>query len=82
MAVGVTPGGQCQKYLRERKQGQQGPHRHGTVALLEGQERRGHAHASHAGVQTNLPCNQPCQFTFHAVVLGSGIATRQERLRL
>jgi len=61
VAIGVTPSGQCQKHLRQGKQRQQQAYGQRTVPRAQRHQRRRHAHARHAGVQANVPGNQPGQ---------------------
>ena len=61
--VGKATSRQCQKNLRQGKQRQQHADSCRTVAFAQRQQRRGHATAGHAGMQTNLRQDQARQFT-------------------
>src|SRR5450830_1795104 len=61
VAVGKAACGQGQKHLGQGKQGQQHPDRGRTVALLQGQQGRGHAHARHGGVDADRGGDEPRQ---------------------
>ena len=65
MPVSKTACWQPKKDLGQRKQGQQHAHCRWAVTLLQGEQRRCHARASHTGVNTDLRENQAGKFRGH-----------------
>ena len=68
VTVSVTARGQSQKNLGERKKRQQNTHGRRTVTLSQGQQRRGHAGAGHAGRQTEVSQDEARECRAHACI--------------